>query len=230
MGCHQKSWVLQKRLWLVFSGHDGHQGALTSIACNKEGTLALTGSVDGQAKLINTSTGKVRRVTAVPTSVFLPVTMHCCFYVLFNRSGKHVTGVSQCCRTQKCFRREFLCSVIKTLITVLHFSLCSLWILCYTLNALLPFPPNTLAIYQKSNVHTVTCQICIYLYYDWAWSEIWTFPAALWRVSSYSLVLVSKHWTSMRSDVHHLNTIIKLHVWCLKCDLFIFSLGVMLVF
>uniref|UniRef100_A0A671Q687 Angio-associated migratory cell protein-like n=1 Tax=Sinocyclocheilus anshuiensis TaxID=1608454 RepID=A0A671Q687_9TELE len=43
----------------VIKGHDGHQGALTSIACNKEGTLALTGSVDGQAKLFNTSTGKV---------------------------------------------------------------------------------------------------------------------------------------------------------------------------
>ncbi|KTG34355.1 hypothetical protein cypCar_00043090 [Cyprinus carpio] len=42
----------------VIKGHDGHQGALTSIACNKEGTLALTGSVDGQAKLFNTSTGK----------------------------------------------------------------------------------------------------------------------------------------------------------------------------
>ncbi|KAL1272179.1 hypothetical protein QQF64_028041 [Cirrhinus molitorella] len=43
----------------VIKGHDGHQGALTSVACNKEGTLVLTGSVDGQAKLINTSTGKV---------------------------------------------------------------------------------------------------------------------------------------------------------------------------
>ncbi|XP_052414178.1 angio-associated migratory cell protein [Carassius gibelio] len=43
----------------VIKGHDGHQGALTSIACNKEGSLALTGSVDGQAKLFNTSTGKL---------------------------------------------------------------------------------------------------------------------------------------------------------------------------
>ncbi|KAI2663982.1 Angio-associated migratory cell protein [Labeo rohita] len=43
----------------VIKGHDGHQGALTSLMCNKEGTLVLTGSVDGQAKLINTSTGKV---------------------------------------------------------------------------------------------------------------------------------------------------------------------------
>lgn len=62
---------------VVFSGHDGHQGALTSIACNKEGTLALTGSVDGQAKLFNTSTGKVRRVTSAAPSVFLPVTLYC---------------------------------------------------------------------------------------------------------------------------------------------------------
>uniref|UniRef100_A0A3B4DQD6 Angio-associated migratory cell protein n=1 Tax=Pygocentrus nattereri TaxID=42514 RepID=A0A3B4DQD6_PYGNA len=43
----------------VIKGHDGHQGALTSMECNKDGSLVLTGSVDGQAKLINTSTGKV---------------------------------------------------------------------------------------------------------------------------------------------------------------------------
>ncbi|XP_076872087.1 angio-associated migratory cell protein [Brachyhypopomus gauderio] len=43
----------------VIKGHDGHQGALTSMECNKDGTLVLTGSVDGQAKLLNTSTGKV---------------------------------------------------------------------------------------------------------------------------------------------------------------------------
>lgn len=41
------------------SGQDGHQGALTCLACNKDGTLVLTGSVDGHAKLINTATGKV---------------------------------------------------------------------------------------------------------------------------------------------------------------------------
>ncbi|RXN29534.1 angio-associated migratory cell [Labeo rohita] len=46
-------------------GHDGHQGALTSLMCNKEGTLVLTGSVDGQAKLINTSTGKWEEASAV---------------------------------------------------------------------------------------------------------------------------------------------------------------------
>ncbi|XP_030637245.1 angio-associated migratory cell protein [Chanos chanos] len=43
----------------VIKGRDGHQGALTSMECNKDGTLVLTGSVDGQARLINTSTGKV---------------------------------------------------------------------------------------------------------------------------------------------------------------------------
>ncbi|XP_062852856.1 angio-associated migratory cell protein [Trichomycterus rosablanca] len=43
----------------VIKGHDGHQGPLTSMECNKDGSLVLTGSVDGQAKLINTSTGKV---------------------------------------------------------------------------------------------------------------------------------------------------------------------------
>ncbi|KAB5583855.1 hypothetical protein PHYPO_G00100530 [Pangasianodon hypophthalmus] len=43
----------------VIKGYDGHQGPLTSMECNKDGTLVLTGSTDGQAKLINTSTGKV---------------------------------------------------------------------------------------------------------------------------------------------------------------------------
>ncbi|XP_070969077.1 angio-associated migratory cell protein-like isoform X2 [Oncorhynchus clarkii lewisi] len=42
----------------VIKGHDGHQGALTCLACNKDGSLVLTGSVDGRAKLINTATGK----------------------------------------------------------------------------------------------------------------------------------------------------------------------------
>ncbi|KAG8004558.1 Angio-associated migratory cell protein [Nibea albiflora] len=43
----------------VIKGQDGHQGALTCLACNKDGSLVLTGSVDGCAKLINTATGKV---------------------------------------------------------------------------------------------------------------------------------------------------------------------------
>lgn len=40
-------------------GQDGHQGALTCLVSNKDGSLVLTGSVDGYAKLINTATGKV---------------------------------------------------------------------------------------------------------------------------------------------------------------------------
>ncbi|KAM9836268.1 angio-associated migratory cell protein [Aulostomus maculatus] len=43
----------------VIKGQDGHQGALTCLAFNKDGSLVLTGSVDGCAKLINTVTGKV---------------------------------------------------------------------------------------------------------------------------------------------------------------------------
>uniref|UniRef100_A0A665W7P1 Angio-associated migratory cell protein n=1 Tax=Echeneis naucrates TaxID=173247 RepID=A0A665W7P1_ECHNA len=42
----------------IIKGQDGHQGALTCLACNKDGSLVLTGSVDGCAKLINTATGK----------------------------------------------------------------------------------------------------------------------------------------------------------------------------
>ncbi|XP_053707440.1 angio-associated migratory cell protein isoform X2 [Synchiropus splendidus] len=37
----------------------GHQGALTCLAANKDGSLVLTGSVDGCSKLVNTTTGKV---------------------------------------------------------------------------------------------------------------------------------------------------------------------------
>ncbi|XP_061745140.1 angio-associated migratory cell protein [Nerophis ophidion] len=43
----------------VIKGQDGHKGALTCLACNKDSSLVLTGSVDGFAKLINTVTGKV---------------------------------------------------------------------------------------------------------------------------------------------------------------------------
>ncbi|KAM4602273.1 angio-associated migratory cell protein [Polymixia lowei] len=49
----------------VVKGQDGHQGALTCLACNKDGSLVLTGSVDGSAKLINTATGKVVGVFSV---------------------------------------------------------------------------------------------------------------------------------------------------------------------
>lgn len=54
---HGKDW--RRILCCFVSGQDGHQGALTCLACNKDGTLVLTGSVDGYAKLINTATGKV---------------------------------------------------------------------------------------------------------------------------------------------------------------------------
>ncbi|XP_038600216.1 angio-associated migratory cell protein [Tachyglossus aculeatus] len=43
----------------VLKGADGHQGPLTCVAANPDGSLVLTGSVDCQAKLINAATGKV---------------------------------------------------------------------------------------------------------------------------------------------------------------------------
>ncbi|XP_063049500.1 angio-associated migratory cell protein-like [Engraulis encrasicolus] len=43
----------------VIKGSYGHQGALTCLDVNKDGTLVITGATDGQAKLINTNTGKV---------------------------------------------------------------------------------------------------------------------------------------------------------------------------
>ncbi|NP_998103.1 angio-associated migratory cell protein [Danio rerio] len=43
----------------VIKGQDGHRGALTCVSSNQEGALLLSGSVDGQAKLISSSSGKV---------------------------------------------------------------------------------------------------------------------------------------------------------------------------
>uniref|UniRef100_A0ACB8G2A2 Uncharacterized protein n=1 Tax=Sphaerodactylus townsendi TaxID=933632 RepID=A0ACB8G2A2_9SAUR len=40
-------------------GQDGHQGPLTCVASNKDGSLVLTGSVDCHTKLVNSATGKV---------------------------------------------------------------------------------------------------------------------------------------------------------------------------
>ncbi|XP_077587516.1 angio-associated migratory cell protein [Stigmatopora nigra] len=53
-------WDLKKGNCIhTIKGQDGHRGALTCIACSKDSSLLLTGSVDGCAKLINTATGKV---------------------------------------------------------------------------------------------------------------------------------------------------------------------------
>lgn len=40
-------------------GTEGHQGPLTCVATNQDGSLILTGSVDCQAKLVSATTGKV---------------------------------------------------------------------------------------------------------------------------------------------------------------------------
>lgn len=41
-------------------GTEGHQGPLTCVAANQDGSLILTGSVDCQAKLVSATAGKVR--------------------------------------------------------------------------------------------------------------------------------------------------------------------------
>lgn len=53
-------------------GTEGHQGPLTCVATNQDGSLILTGSVDCQAKLVSTTTGKVSgtRSLAVEPSTF----------------------------------------------------------------------------------------------------------------------------------------------------------------
>ncbi|OWK12630.1 AAMP [Cervus elaphus hippelaphus] len=43
----------------VLKGTEGHQGPLTCVAANQDGSLILTGSVDCQAKLVSATTGKV---------------------------------------------------------------------------------------------------------------------------------------------------------------------------
>lgn len=43
----------------VLKGQDSHQGPLTCVASNKDGSLVLTGSVDCSTKLVNTASGKV---------------------------------------------------------------------------------------------------------------------------------------------------------------------------
>uniref|UniRef100_A0A452V0W1 Angio-associated migratory cell protein n=1 Tax=Ursus maritimus TaxID=29073 RepID=A0A452V0W1_URSMA len=43
----------------VLKGTEGHQGPLTCVATNQDGSLILTGSVDCQAKLVSATTGKV---------------------------------------------------------------------------------------------------------------------------------------------------------------------------
>ncbi|TFK03601.1 calcineurin subunit B type 1 [Platysternon megacephalum] len=43
----------------VLKGQDGHQGPLTCVTSNKDGSLVMTGSVDCHAKLVNSATGKV---------------------------------------------------------------------------------------------------------------------------------------------------------------------------
>ncbi|KAJ1184158.1 hypothetical protein NDU88_000968 [Pleurodeles waltl] len=43
----------------VLKGQDSHQGPLTCVASNKDGSMVLTGSVDCSTKLVNTANGKV---------------------------------------------------------------------------------------------------------------------------------------------------------------------------
>lgn len=62
------------------TGQDGHKGALTCLACNKDGSLVLTGSVDGCAKIINTATGKVG-VSDTCRSSCDAETSSCCYCV-----------------------------------------------------------------------------------------------------------------------------------------------------
>ncbi|XP_078260465.1 angio-associated migratory cell protein [Rhinoraja longicauda] len=53
----------------VVKGQDSHQGPLTCITANANGSLVLTGSVDCTAKLLNPLTGKVVGVLSVPKSI-----------------------------------------------------------------------------------------------------------------------------------------------------------------
>lgn len=56
-----KVWDLkeQSQLHHIKAGGHGHSDSVTCVDCHKDNVMALTGSVDGSAKLINTNTGKV---------------------------------------------------------------------------------------------------------------------------------------------------------------------------
>lgn len=60
-GAGAETWDRMKSdLFLCFIlGTEGHQGPLTCVATNQDGSLILTGSVDCQAKLVSATTGKV---------------------------------------------------------------------------------------------------------------------------------------------------------------------------
>lgn len=65
-------------------GQDGRQGALTCLASNKDGSLVLTGSVDGYATLINTAAGKVGGQSGQATHrKWLKLFFWCCRFVFF---------------------------------------------------------------------------------------------------------------------------------------------------
>uniref|UniRef100_A0A4W3HC69 Angio-associated, migratory cell protein n=1 Tax=Callorhinchus milii TaxID=7868 RepID=A0A4W3HC69_CALMI len=52
----------------VVKGAEGHCGPLTCVACDRNGSLVLTGSVDCTVKLLNTTTGKVVGVLCMGSS------------------------------------------------------------------------------------------------------------------------------------------------------------------
>ncbi|XP_071823388.1 angio-associated migratory cell protein-like isoform X2 [Apostichopus japonicus] len=56
-----KIWDLKDQALLhhIKAGGHGHSDSITCMDCHKDNVMALTGSVDGTAKLLNTNTGKV---------------------------------------------------------------------------------------------------------------------------------------------------------------------------
>ncbi|CAH2305189.1 angio-associated migratory cell [Pelobates cultripes] len=53
----------------VVKGSDGHNGPLTCVSSNADGSLVLTGSVDCDTKMVNTATGKVVGVFRTESNV-----------------------------------------------------------------------------------------------------------------------------------------------------------------
>ena len=50
-------------IFMIFANNltdnSGHSGGITSLDCHEDNILALSGSVDGTANLLNTTNGKV---------------------------------------------------------------------------------------------------------------------------------------------------------------------------
>ena len=63
---------------MVLTDNTGHGGGVTSLDCHAENVLALSGSVDGTAKLLNTNNAKVKDCikSLLVSSIYICILYH----------------------------------------------------------------------------------------------------------------------------------------------------------